>query len=148
MSKTEQVQKKMIEAMKARDTERKDSLSLLLAKLKGAAKDKREALTEEEENTVILKEMKETQESIEKAGGRQDIVQKNTDRLAVLSEFAPKFMSEDEIRQQIEAVLAELNIKEPEAKQKGQIMKKLMPRVKGKADGKLVNGLLEGYFKG
>lgn len=142
MSKTQQVQSEMFAAMKSKDAERKESLSLLLSKLKGAQKDKREDLTAEEEDVIILKEIKETKESIEKAGGRQDIIQKNEKRLQVLNEFAPQFMSEEEIRAVINGVLSELNLPSPTLKDKGTIMKTLMPRVKGKADGKLVNDIL------
>ena len=71
MSKTQEVQKEMVEAMKAKDAQRKETLSLLLSALKAKAKDKREELTEEEENTIILKEIKQAEESLagaEKAG--------------------------------------------------------------------------------
>jgi len=146
MSKIAQVQSEMFAAMKRKDTERKESLSLLLARLKGAAKDKRADLTEEEENAVIVKELKETKESIEKAGGRQDIIDKNEKRLAVLEEFAPKFLDDSEIKREIEAVLTELGLAAPTGKDKGSIMKLLMPRVKGRADGKRVNELLAEYM--
>lgn len=146
MNKTTQVQNEMFAAMKSKDAERKESLSLLLARLKGAAKDKRADLTEEEENTIIVKEIKETKESIEKAGGRQDIIDKNERRLVVLEEFAPKFLDDSEIKREIEAVLAELGLDAPTGREKGNIMKLLMPRVKGRADGKRVNELLAEYM--
>ena len=60
----------------------------------------------------------------------------------------PEQMDEQQIRSAIESVLEALGIAEPSAKQKGVIMKELMPRVKGKADGKLVNQLLSTYFVG
>ena len=91
MSKTELVQKEMIAAMKARDAERKESLSLLLAALKAKAKDKKEALLEAEEDAIILKEIKQAEESLagaEKAA-RADLIEMNRSRIAVLSEFAP-----------------------------------------------------------
>ena len=58
----------------------------------------------------------------------------------------PKQMSEDEIKETIKGVLANLGIENPTAKQKGIIMKNLMPLTKGKADGKLVNEILSGFF--
>ena len=67
-------------------------------------------------------------------------------RMQVYGEFAPKLMDEDEIRTVIKEVLAELQIEQPTAKDKGRIMKTLMPRVKGKADGGLVNQVLGGFF--
>lgn len=66
MSKTKEVQQQMMAAMKAKDAERKAALSLLLSALKAKAKDKREDLTEEEENAIIQKEIKQTRETMEK----------------------------------------------------------------------------------
>ena len=67
MSKIEQVRSEMMNALKAKDTERKNALSLLLAALKAKEKDKREPLTEDEENMVISKEIKQTKETMESA---------------------------------------------------------------------------------
>ena len=64
----------------------------------------------------------------------------------VYSEFVPRLMDEEEIREVIKAVLAELDIAQPTARDKGKIMKTLMPRVKGKADGALVNKVLGAFF--
>ncbi len=67
MSKIDQVRAAMVEAMKAKDKERKDSLSMLLSALKNAQIDKREELTEAEENAVVKKEIKQTQETYDLA---------------------------------------------------------------------------------
>ena len=77
---------------------------------------------------------------------RTEIIEEARLRMQVYSEFVPKLMDEDEIRQTVTAVLAELEIEQPTAKDKGRIMKTLMPRVKGKADGALVNKVLTGFF--
>ena len=147
MSKIDEVRSAMVAAMKARDKDRKDSLSALLSALKNKAIDKRADLTEEEENQVILKEIKQTQETLELTPpDRTDIIEECKSRIAVLQEFAPHMMDEAEIRAVAAEVLAGLGIETPTAKDKGKIMKELMPRVKGKADGKLVNQLLSGMF--
>ena len=73
---------------------------------------------------------------------RTDIIEQCRARLAVLSEFAPKEMSEEEIRGVIKEVLAGLGLEQPTGKDKGKIMKELMPKVKGKADGALVNKIV------
>ena len=73
---------------------------------------------------------------------RQDIIEECNIRLAVIKEFAPEEMSEEQINAEIDVVLTELGIEAPGAKDKGKIMKSLMPKVKGKADGKLVNQLV------
>ena len=143
MSKVEVVRAAMVQAMKAKDKARKESLSMLLSALKNAEIDKREPLTEAEENAVVKKEIKQTQETKELApADRTDIIEECEKRLAVLKEFAPEEMSEEAIRKEISEVLAGLGIEAPTGKDKGRIMKELMPRVKGKADGALVNKLV------
>ena len=150
MSKIDEIQKEMIAAMKAKDAPRKETLTLLLSALKAKAKDKREALTEEEENTIILKERKQAEESLAGAqkAQRQDLIDMNRQRLEVIGEFTPKQMDETEIREIIASVLQELGIDAPTPQDKGRIMKSLMPRVKGKADGGLVNKLVGEAMKG
>lgn len=143
MSKIDEVRSQMTQAMKNKDKPRKDSLSMLLAALKNKAIDKREDLTEAEENEVILKEIKQTQETLDLTpADRTDIIEECRGRIAVYQEFAPKMMDEDQIRAVIGEVLKELGIDAPTNKDKGKIMKQLMPQVKGKADGKLVNQVL------
>lgn len=148
MSKMDEVRKAMMQALKNKEMERKETLSLLLSALKAKYIDKREDLTEEEENAIILKEIKQTQETMENApDGRDDILIECKNRLEVLNEFAPKMMDETEIKQAIQSVLDQLGITEPTVKNKGIIMKNLMPLVKGKADGGLVNRLVGEYLK-
>ena len=133
----------MMQALKQKDTQRNDTLSVLLSALKAKAKDKREPLTEKEEDEIILKEIKQTTETMESApASRTDIIEECKARIAVLTEFAPKQMSEDEIKQAICEVLNNLGIEKPLMKDKGIIMKNLVPVVAGKADGALVNKIV------
>ncbi len=147
MSKIDTVRAAMMQAMKDKNKERKDALSLLLAALKSKQIDKRADLTEEEENAVIFREIKQAQETVDTTpADRMQIVEEAKLRIQVYSEFVPKLMDEEEIRKVITEVLAELQIEAPTAKDKGRIMKTLMPRVKGKADGGLVNQVLSSFF--
>ena len=147
MSKIDTVRAAMMQAMKDKDKARKDALSLLLSALKNKAIDKRADLTEDEENTVIFREIKQAQETIDTTpADRVQTIEEAKLRMSVYSEFVPKLMGENEIREVIAAVLAELAIEKPTAKDKGKIMKTLMPRVKGKADGSLVNQVLGSFF--
>lgn len=147
MSKIDTVRAAMMQAMKDKDKARKDALSLLLSALKNKAIDKRPDLTEDEENAVIFREIKQAQETIDTTpADRVQTIEEAKLRMSVYSEFVPKLMGEDEIREVIAAVLAELAIEKPTAKDKGKIMKTLMPRVKGKADGSLVNQVLGSFF--
>ena len=148
MSKIELVRAAMVEAMKAKDKDRKDSLSMLLSALKNAEVDKRSPLTEDEANAVIKKELKQTKETMDTApADRTDIIEEARKRMEVYQEFAPADLTVDQITEIINGVLKELEIEAPTAKDKGRIMKVLMPLVKGKADGKVVNEVLAGMMK-
>lgn len=143
MSKIDLVRKEMMAALKEKNMPRKDALSMLLSALKAKAIDKRADLTEQEENEVVLKEIKQAQEQVDSApADRADIREQAQARIAVWKEFAPQMMGEQEIRKALDSVLQSLGIPQPTAKDKGRIMKALMPLVKGKADGGLVNRLV------
>ena len=148
MTKTELIKTKMIKALKAHDKETKESLSMLLQALQKAAKEKREELTETEENTVILKEIKQAQETIESCPvERTDIMGFMLTRINLYEQFAPKQMNKDEIRKIVNNVLNELNINNPTKKDKGKIMKNLMSKIKGQADGKDINTVVDSILK-
>ena len=143
MSKTDLVRQEMMAALKARDKERKEALSLLLSALKAKYIDKRADLTPEEEDAVVLREIKQAQETLDTApANREDIQSEARFRIEVYSAFAPRQMDEAEIRAAIDGVLQQLCIEAPGPKDKGRVMKALMPLVKGKADGGLVNRLV------
>ena len=138
----------MMKALKAGETQRKEALSLLLSALKKKNIDKRADLTEEEENAVVFKEIKEAQEAVDTAAGRADIIEEAKLKIAVYSEFAPQRMGEDEVRADITKILAQLGIEKPSPKDKGSIMKAVMPALKGKADGGLINKVVEELIRG
>ena len=148
MSKIDEVRADMVKAMKAKDKDTKETLSMLLAALKNKAIDKREDLTPEEETQVSLKEIKQTKETLDMTpADRTEIIEECNKRLAVLEQYAPKMMDEAEIKEVVASVLAEMGLDAPTAKDKGKIMKNLMPKVKGKADGKLVNEIVSTFMK-
>lgn len=143
----DKVRKEMIAALKNKDKERKLTLSMLVSALDLKAKEKRSPLTEDEEFAVLRKELKQTNETLESAPkDRVDIIDMCTARIQVIESFLPKLMDENEIKVIIQSVLIELGIEKPLKSDKGKIMKLLMPQVKGKADGKQVNNILEQYF--
>lgn len=131
----DKVRSEMVAAMKNKEKDRKDALSMLLSALKNKAIDKREDLTEAEEFEVVKKEIKQTKETMELApADREDIKEACEKRLAVYQEFAPEEMSKEAVLAEVKAVLAALAIDAPSMKDKGKVMKELMPRVKGRAD--------------
>ena len=143
MSKIDEIRSEMVVAMKAKDKERKDVLSLLLGELKNVEINNRTPLTDEEGNQVILKQIKQLKETLSLTpADRTDIINECNFSIKVLQEYAPQMMNETEIKKVIEETLTELSIAVATGKDKGAIMKVLMPKVKGKADGQLVNQVL------
>lgn len=134
----ETLQKDMIAAMKARDKERKDSISSLVAAVKKVAIDEgcRDAIPEELVNRVILKELKTVKEQIDSCpADRTDLLNEYQARYDVINEYAPQMMSEAEVEKVITEKFAEVVA----TKNKGMIMKAVMAELKGKADGKVIN---------
>ena len=147
MSKIDEVRADMVKAMKAKDKDTKETLSMLLAALKNKAIDKRADLTPEEETQVILKEIKQTKETLDMTpADRTEIIEECNKRLAVLEQYAPKMMDEAEIKEVVASVLAEMALDAPTATATGKTTQNLMPNVKGKADGKLVNEIVSAFM--
>lgn len=132
------LQKEMMAAMKARDKERKDSIAVLVSAAKKLAIDAgcRENIPEEMVDQAILKEIKSVKEQIETCPAeRAELKAEYEARLAVMSEYAPKMLSAEEIK----AILTEKYADVIATKNKGMIMKNVMAELKGKADGKVIN---------
>jgi len=131
----EQLRKDMMAAAKARDKERKEVLSALVGAVMKLAIDegKRDNIPEELVDRAIVKEQRAAKESIDTCpDSRPELKEQYTYRYNVISEYAPKMMSTDEIRQYLTQNCAEVLA----TKNKGQIMKTVMSLLKGKADGK------------
>ena len=135
------LQAAMIAAMKAKDKERKESISVLVSAAKKIAIDAgcREDIPEDMVNQAILKEMKSVKEQIDTCpADRVELKESYERRYAVMSEFAPKMLSAEDIKEILTSKFAEVL----ETKNKGQIMKNVMPELKGKADGKLIQEVI------
>ena len=136
--KFEQLQKDMMAAMKARDKVRKDALSALVSAAKKAAIDEgcRDNISEEIVDRIILKEMKSVKEQIDTCpDSRADLKQEYQARFDIFQEYAPKMMSAEEIEAFIMEKFADIAAQ----KNKGMIMKNVMPELKGKADGSVIS---------
>ncbi len=136
--KFEDLQKAMIAALKAHDSERKEAISLLVAAVKKVAIDagQRDDISEEMVDSVLMKELKSVKEQIETCpASRSDLLEKYRFNLSVVEEFAPKLLSKEEV----EAILKEKFAEVIATKNKGQIMKAVMAELKGKADGKVIS---------
>lgn len=142
----EVLQKDMIAAMKAKDKPRKDSISSLVSAVKKAAIDEgcRDDVKEELVDRVILKELKTVKEQIDSCPAeRKDLLDEYQARYDVINEYAPSLMGEDEVRTYITENFADALA----TKNKGAIMKSVMPKLKGKADGKVINGVVSDLCK-
>lgn len=136
--KFEQLQKDMIAAMKAHDKPRKDSISSLISAIKKEAIDKgvRDNITDELADRVILKELKTVNEQIATCpADRVELRAEYEARAAVFNEYVPQLMSAEEVEKVISEEFAEVLA----TKNKGMIMKAVMGKLKGKADGKVIN---------
>ncbi len=134
----EVLQKDMIAAMKARDKERKDSISSLVSAVKKVGIDNgcRDNIPEDIVDSVILKEIKSVKEQIDTCpADRTDLLEQYKARYDVFNEYAPKLLSEDEVKEILTTKFADVIA----TKNKGQIMKTVMAELKGKADGKVIN---------
>lgn len=134
-----QLQTDMTTAMREGDLEKRDALRMLLAAIKQVEIDERVTLDDAGVQAVLTKQAKQRRESIadyEKAG-RADMAAKEQAELVLIESYLPKMMGREEIKGLAQNLITELNI--TNAKQMGQLMGRLMPMVKGKADGRLVN---------
>ena len=142
----ETLQKDMIAAMKAREKARKDSISALISAVKKAAIDEgcRDDIKGELVDRVILKELKTAKEQIDSCPkDRTDLLEEYQARYDVIKEYAPEMMGADEVKALILEQFAEV----VSSKNKGMIMKNVMPVLKGKADGKVINEVVGEFCK-
>jgi hypothetical protein len=127
-------------AMKARDSRILGVLRMLSADLKNEAIARRRALTDDEAVQVLMRAVKQRREAAEQfaRGGRQDLVDKETWEVGVVEGYLPSPLTEEDLVALVDAAIAEL----PAGANLGQVMRVLMPKVQGRADGKQVNGLV------
>lgn len=133
------LQADMKTAMKEKDNQTRDTLRLLMAAIKQIEIDEQKTLDDEAINQVLTKQAKQRRESIaeyEKAN-RADLAEIEKADLEVIERYLPKMMDREEIHKLASKIVAETGVSDP--KGMGQVMGKLMPLVKGKADGRLVN---------
>jgi uncharacterized protein YqeY len=130
------------QAMRSGDTVRRDTLRMLIASVNNAEIAKQSALTDADILGVISKEVKRHQESIDafKKGNRADLVAKEEAEMVILQSYLPEQMSRDEIIAVAREVITAVGAKG--IGDKGRVMQQLMPKLKGKADGKAINDVV------
>ena len=143
MSLRQDIHKDIAVAMKSGDKDRLSTVRMLMSAIKYKEVDAHRELTDEETIAVISTLVKQRQDSIEQftKGNRMDLVEKETKELEVLRTYLPPQLSETEVRDIIKKAVAETGAQGQ--KDMGKLMKVVMPQVKGKADGKLVNDIVK-----
>jgi hypothetical protein len=129
-------------AMLDKDKERRDALRLILTSLRSSEKDLQRPLSDDEELQVLQRERKRRIEAAEafRAGGREEQAEKEEQELEVLKEFMPEPLSEEDLEDIIDDVIAEVGA--TSLNQLGRVMADVMPQVAGRADGSIVSQLV------
>jgi uncharacterized protein len=142
MSLIAEIEDELKDAMRARDAERRDALRLILNALKGSQKELQRPLTEDEELQVLQRERKRRLEAAEafRSGGREEQAEAEERELEILEEFMPEPLSEDEIEEIVDDVIAEVGA--TSMADLGRVMADVMPQVAGRADGSQVSQIV------
>jgi uncharacterized protein len=142
MSLIAQLEGELEQAMKDRDTERRDALRLILASLRSAEKDLQRPLHDEEELQVLQRERKKRVEAADafRAAGREEQADAEEAELDVLEEFMPEPLSEEELEEIVDDAIAETGA--TSLRDLGRVMADVMPQIAGRADGSAVSQLV------
>jgi len=137
-----QLEKELKEAMVARDTDRRNALRLILDSLRSAEKELQRPLHDDEELQVLQRERKRRQEAAEafRSGEREEQAQAEERELAVLEEFMPEPLAEEELEEIVDDAIAEVGA--TSMRDFGRVMADVMPQVSGRADGSAVSQLV------
>jgi len=136
----ERLNEDMKQAMKNKEKEKLSVIRMLKASLQNEAiKLKKENLTEEEELTILSREVKQRKDSLQefKQAGREDLVEKIQTELTFVNIYMPKQLTDEELTSIVEETIREVNA--TSKADIGKVMSAIMPKVKGKADGSTVN---------
>jgi uncharacterized protein len=138
----EEIEDELKDAMRARDGERRDALRLILNALKSSQKDLQRPLTEDEELQVLQRERKRRVEAAEafRSGGREEQAEAEERELDVLEEFMPEPLSEEQVEEIVDDVIAEVGA--TSMADLGRVMADVMPQIAGRADGSQVSQIV------
>jgi uncharacterized protein YqeY len=139
----DQILQDLKDAMRSGDTRRREALRLLTAAFKQVEVDQRKELTEDDVIGILTSEAKKRREAIEEAekAGRAELAAQENYELALIQTYLPQQLSRAEIEKYVREAVQEVGATTP--KDMGKVMKVLMPRLQGRADGKLVNTIVK-----
>lgn len=138
----QRIEKELADAIRAQDELRRDTLRLILAALRAAEKKLLRPLSTDEELQVLQRERKQRVEAAEafRAGGRPERAEREEGELTVLEEFMPPPLSQEELEEIVDKVVAEVGA--TSIRDLGRVMADVMPQVSGRADGSVVSQLV------
>jgi uncharacterized protein len=144
----EKLQEDLKAAMKSGDAQRKDALRFIMAAIKQVEVDTRAQLSEDQTYGLLMNEAKKRRDSISEARkvGRNDLADKEEMELRLIESYLPQQLTREELEVEARKAIEEAGAQSP--KDMGNVMKILMPRVKGRADGKLVNEVVKALLNG
>lgn len=141
------LRKDKMNALKEKDTVKNGVCSLLISAIALAEKEQNKELSEEEAAAYIQKELKQTKETLSLTPkDRTDLIEETKRKIEILESYLPKQMSQEEIKEAVEAILAEKNL-EAIKKNQGILIKEMMAKYKGKTDGKTVSTVIQTILK-
>ena len=148
MALKDQLMADMKEAMKAHDKDRLAVIRMVRGAIRQQEIDGKKELGDSDVIAVISKEVKMRKDSIDEfqKGGREDLVAKTQAEIDVLMPYLPAQLSEEEVRALVKEAVEKTGAKTP--KDMGRVMGMLMPKVKGRADGKMVNTIVRSMLQG
>ncbi|UOF88922.1 GatB/YqeY domain-containing protein [Fodinisporobacter ferrooxydans] len=143
MSLTGRLAEDMKQAMKAKDKVRLSVIRMVRTAVKNAEIDQKQELSDDEVLAVISKELKQRRDSLQafESAGRQDLVEEAKAEIEILVEYLPTQLSEEEVKSIVQEVIREVGA--ASKADTGKVMSVLMPKVRGRADGKLVNQIVQ-----
>ena len=139
----QKLQEDLKSSMKNKDTNKKSVITLIRASIKQYEVDNRVELGDEEITDLIAKQLKQTRDSRDEfaKAGREDLVEKADAEIGILKEYLPQQLSEEELNEIVISTISEVGA--TSMKDMKNIMSSIMPKVKGRADGKLINELVK-----
>tara|TARA_Y100001960_G_scaffold31514_1_gene27692 strand:- start:3836 stop:4288 length:453 start_codon:yes stop_codon:yes gene_type:complete len=135
------------EAMRNKDVIKRTVLRTVLSEIRNTEIAKQNTLDDSGIEVVIIKQAQQRKDSIEAyiTAERHDLVDKETQELNILSSYLPEQMSDDEVREIVKSVIRDLGAEN--ISDMGKVMRAIMPKVQGRADGKVVNGMVTQILK-
>lgn len=143
MSLKERLLSDMKDAMKEKDTIRKDTVQLIRSAILQIEKDKHITLEDDSVSEIIAKELKSRRDALSDfiKSDRSDIIEKTKREIEIIQQYLPKQLSREEVETAVKEAIAETGAQSP--KDMGKVMKAVMPKVKGKADGNIINEIVK-----